>query len=107
MLGEVILHPLPKAGCGSGRDGDAALLLLLHVIHDRSAIVHLANFVRDACVEQDALSRRRLPGIDVRRDSDVAIALDGRRASQCGLLRLLYVPRVLGGVPAKSLHRSI
>src|SRR5256885_7355777 len=33
--------PLPEAGGGSRGDGDAALLLLLHPVHRRGAVVHL------------------------------------------------------------------
>ena len=78
MLGEVVLHPLPEAGGRRGGDRDAALLLLLHVVHDRSAVVHLADLVRDAGVEKDALGRGRLPRVDVRGDADVPVSLDGR-----------------------------
>ena len=80
VLGEAVLHSLPEAGRGRGGDGDAALLLLLHVVHDGRAVVHLADLVRHARVEEDALGRRRLPGVDVRRDADVPITLNGRRA---------------------------
>ena len=78
VLGEVVLHPLPEAGGRRGGDRDAALLLLLHVVHDGRAVVHFADLVRYARVEKDALGRRRLPRVDVRRDADVPIALDGR-----------------------------
>ena len=80
MLGEGLVHPLPETGRGRGGDGDAALLLLLHVIHHGGAVVHLADLVRYARVEKDALGRSRLPGVDVRRDADVPITLDGRSA---------------------------
>ena len=63
---------VPEAGRRGGRDRDAALLLLLHPVHRRGAVVHLADLVVDARVEQDALGRRRLAGIDVRHDADVA-----------------------------------
>jgi hypothetical protein len=33
--------------------------------------VHFPNPVRDARIEKDALGRSRLPGVDVRHDSDV------------------------------------
>jgi hypothetical protein len=39
--------------------------------------VHFTDLVVDAGVEQDALGRRGLAGVDVRRDTDVAVALDG------------------------------
>ena len=79
MLGEALVHPLPEAGGRRGGDGDAALLLLLHVIHHGRAVVHLADLVRDAGVEKNALGRGGLARIDMRRDTDVAISLDGRR----------------------------
>ena len=63
---------LPEAGRGRGGDGDPALLLLLHPVHGGGAFVHLADLVVDAGVEKDALGSRRLTGVDVRRDADVA-----------------------------------
>jgi hypothetical protein len=35
------------------------------------SLVHLSDTVRDARIEQDALGRRRLPGVDVSHDADV------------------------------------
>src|SRR5207237_4878438 len=46
---------LPEAGGGGAGDCDAALLLLLHPVHRGSPLVHLADLVRDARVEQHAL----------------------------------------------------
>ena len=43
----------------------------------RGAVVHFADLVVDAGVEQDALGGRGLAGVDVRRDTDVPVALDG------------------------------
>ena len=74
--GSCWLHPLPEAGRRGGGDRDAALLLLLHPVHDGGAVVDLADLVRDARVEQDALGRRRLAGIDVRHDADIPIPLE-------------------------------
>jgi hypothetical protein len=54
-----------------GRDGDAALLLLLHPVHHGGAFVHLADLVGDARIEQDAFGGRGLTGIDVSHDADV------------------------------------
>ena len=63
---------LPLAG-GRGRgDRDAALLLLLHPVHDGSALVDLAHLVGATGVVEDALGRGGLPGIDVGHDADVA-----------------------------------
>jgi hypothetical protein len=66
VLGEVQVHALPEAGGGSRRDGDAALLLLLHPVHGGGAVVHLTDLVVHAGVEQDALGRGGLAGVDVR-----------------------------------------
>ena len=63
---------LPLAG-GRGRgDRDASLLLLLHPVHDRRALVDLADLVGAPRVVEDALGSRRLTGVDVRHDPDVA-----------------------------------
>ena len=53
-------------------DRDAALLLLRHPIHRGGAIVHLTDFVVDPGVKQDPLGARRLTGIDVSHDADIA-----------------------------------
>src|SRR5690606_9491210 len=67
----------PEAvGRGAG-DGDAALLLLLHPVHGGSAVVHLADLVADARVEQDALGEGRLPRVNMGHDADIARALEG------------------------------
>jgi len=69
-------HAGPEAGGGGGGDGDAALLFLLHPVHDRVAVVHFAHLVRQAGVEEDALGGRGLAGVDVRHDADVAVAFE-------------------------------
>ena len=69
---DVDLVVLPEAGGGRGGDGDTALLLLLHPVHGRGAVVRLADLVVDARVEQDALCHGGLTGIDVGHDADVA-----------------------------------
>src|SRR5690606_12643518 len=45
VLGIGQVHSLPEAGRGSGRDRDAALLLLLHPVHRGGAVVHLTDLV--------------------------------------------------------------
>ena len=67
---------LPEGGGGGGGDRDAALLLLLHPVHHGGALVDLAHLVGSAGVEEDALGRRRLAGVDVRHDPDVARLLE-------------------------------
>ena len=69
---DVDLVVLPPAGRRGGRDRDAALLLLLHPVHDGGALVDLADLVGDAGVEEDPLGRGGLAGVDVRHDADVA-----------------------------------
>jgi len=68
---------VPDARGGGGGDGDSALLLLGHVVHGRGAVVHFTDLVALAGVVEDALGRRRLAGIDVGHDADVAGALQG------------------------------
>jgi hypothetical protein len=61
----------PLAGRGGRGDRDAALLLLLHPVHRRGALVDLADLVGPPRVIEDALGRRRLARIDVGHDPDV------------------------------------
>ena len=63
---------VPLTGGRGGGDRDPALLLLLHPVHHRGALVDLTDFVGAARVVEDALGRRRLAGVDVRHDPDVA-----------------------------------
>ena len=69
---DVDLVAVPEARGGSGGDGDPPLLLLLHPVHGGGAVVHLTDLVADAGVVENALGRRRLAGVDVRHDADVA-----------------------------------
>ena len=62
----------PETGGRRRRDRNPALLLLFHPVHDGGAFVHFTDLVGDAGVEQDPFRRRRLPGIDVGHDADVA-----------------------------------
>ena len=55
---------VPERGGRGRRNGDAALLLLLHPIHRRGAFVHLADLVALAGVIEDPLGRRRFPGVE-------------------------------------------
>src|SRR4029077_20191099 len=59
-----------------GRDRDAALLLLRHPVHRGRALVDLTDLVGLAGVEEDALGRRRLAGVDVGHDPDVPDQLE-------------------------------
>src|SRR4051794_14099368 len=70
----------PLTGRRGGGDGDPALLLLLHPVHRRGALVDLTDLVRTTRVVEDALRRRRLAGVDVRHDPDVAGLLEAELA---------------------------
>src|SRR5688572_7150384 len=63
--------PFPETSRRSRGDGDAALLLLLHPVHGRRALVHLADLVRDARVIKDTFRGGGLTGIDVGHDADI------------------------------------
>ncbi|EYR64418.1 hypothetical protein N866_11445 [Actinotalea ferrariae CF5-4] len=73
----------PVAGRRGRRDRDAALLLLLHPVHRRGTVVRLTDLVVDPGVEQDPLGGRRLAGIDVRHDADVADLLEVGQHVKC------------------------
>jgi len=90
------VHALPEAGDGGGRDRDAALLLLLHPVGGGGAVVHFAELVVHTGVEQDALGGRRLAGVDVSGDADVAIPLDWRFSGHDALSLMGTGPLVTG-----------
>src|ERR1700730_8028602 len=71
---EAMLAP-ERRGRGRG-DGDAALLLLLHPVHGGGALMDLAHLVALAGVIENPLGRRRLPGIDVGHDAEIAVVFD-------------------------------
>src|ERR1017187_5349878 len=74
-IDNVDANVVPGTGRRGGGNRDAALLLLLHPVHDGRAFMHLADAVRLSCIKQDALRRRGLPGIDVGHDADVPATL--------------------------------
>src|SRR5262249_17345805 len=75
---QVQLEVAPWDGRRGRRDGDAALALLRHPVHLRLAVVHLADLVDASRMKPEALADRRLAGVDVRDDADVARARDLR-----------------------------
>ena len=62
----------PVTGSRSRSDRDASLLLLLHVVHGRSAFMRLAELIIDARIEQDPFGRGGLTGIDMRHYADIS-----------------------------------
>ena len=81
----------PLAGGRGRRDRDAALLLLLHPVHGRGALVDLAHLVGLAGVVEDALGRRRLARIDVGHDPDVSGLFERELARHGGISSLSAV----------------
>ena len=94
---DVDLVALPEGGHGGRRDRDAALLLLLHPVGRRRTVVGLTDLVVDTGVEEDALRRRRLAGVDVRHDADVADLVEVRQDVECHV-RLSHLVSCWGAV---------
>ena len=63
---------VPERSGSGGSDGDTALLFLDHPVHGCGTLVHFTDLVRLAGVEKNPFGSRRLAGIDVRHDADVA-----------------------------------
>jgi hypothetical protein len=75
---ELLLRSIPHAVGRGGLDRDALLALQIHRVHlgaDAVFAAHLVNLVNATRVEQDPLGERRLAGVDVCRDADVANAI--------------------------------
>ena len=103
---DVDVVAVPGALRRGGRDGDAALLLLLHPVHRGATLVDLTDLVGDAGVEEDALGGGGLAGVDVRHDADVAdlVEVGGDVDSHC----CVSVPRSSGvvGVGGRGPRRA-
>ena len=88
-IDDVDANVAPERRRGSGRDRDAALLLLHHPVHDGGALVDLAHLVGAAGVVEDPLGRRGLARVDVGHDPDVPDAIE-RDFGPCRLRRHCY-----------------
>src|ERR1019366_1157604 len=88
--------PVPVTGGGGRGDGDAALLFLDHPVHGGGTLVHLADLVVLARVEQDPLGGRGLARVDVGHDANVANSVQGVFACGHFLTDSLYLPAVVG-----------
>src|SRR5690606_5251713 len=77
MLGAITRHTAPEGCRGSRSDGNATLLFLLHPVHRSRTLVGFADFMVYTGVEQNALGGCGLACVNVGRDTDVAVALDG------------------------------
>ena len=82
------VHAFPEAGHGRGRNGDTALLLMLHPVGGGSAVVHFAQLVGHAGVKQDAFRRGGFTCVNVGRDTDIAVAANRCFASHDGSLMI-------------------
>ena len=70
FVGLIIKVPENRC-CGRG-DGDATFLLLNHPVHGGGAVVNLTYLMAASGVIQNTLRRRRLTGVDVCHDANVA-----------------------------------
>ncbi len=85
-------HALPEGGGGSGGDRDATLLFLLHPVHRGGAIMHFTDLVVHTGVEQDTLGRGGFTRVNVSRDTDIAVALNGSLTSHFNPLFVRETP---------------
>ncbi len=66
----------PETGRRSGRDRDAALLLLLHPVHGGIAIMHFADLMGPTGIVQDSFSCGRLTRINMGHNANIAVMVD-------------------------------
>ena len=78
---------VPERGRRGRRNRDAALLLLLHPVHGGGALMDFTDLVALAGVIENPLSRRRLPGINVGHDAEIAVVFDGVNAGHGVVLK--------------------
>src|SRR3546814_20282936 len=79
----VTRHAAPESRRCRRGNGDTTLLFLLHPVHGGGAVVDFADFMTDTGVEQDTFGRGGFPCIDLRGDSNIAIARsEDRRAGK-------------------------
>ena len=85
MFIELLRHAAPKAGRSSRSNRNAALLFLLHPIHNRGTVVHFTDLMGQAGIKKYTLSGRGLACIYMGDDAYIAVATDrrGTRHTQC------------------------
>jgi len=71
------VHTGPEAAYCRRGNGNSALLLLRHPVCRRCAIVNFTELMAHAGVKQDPFSGGGFAGINVGRNTNVAIALEG------------------------------
>ena len=65
--------PMARGGCRG--NGDTTLFFLDHPVHRSRTFMYLTHLAHTARVEQDALGRRSLAGVDVSHDAYVSCVL--------------------------------
>ena len=86
MLFKLAGHAFPESGNGSRSNGDAALLLLFHPVGGGCAVMHFAQLVGHAGVEQNAFGGSGFTCINMGRNTDIAIPVNGGFTSHFGRL---------------------
>ncbi len=67
---------LPERGRCSRGNRDTTFLLLLHPVHGGSTVMGFTNLVVLTGIEQDTLGHRRLTGVDVSHNTEIAVVFD-------------------------------
>jgi len=111
---DINLSVFPEA-CGyCRRDGDAALALLFHPVHERVAVMHLAHLMQVTRVVQNTFRSGRFTCIDVSHDPDITDSgqgglrhhrLDSSRVTSAGGRRPCWPPPSCGYPRASSRWR--
>ena len=68
----LFLGAFPHAGGGSRGNGDTTFLFLYHPVHRSGAVMHFADLMGLAGVEQNTFGRRSFAGINVCHDADIS-----------------------------------
>ena len=92
-------HAAPEAGRSSGGNRDAAFLFLFHPVHRRSAIMHFAELVAHARVEQNAF------GSAITRDRSLTSHLRFLSICCCTLLGFQSFVQPICGVRSGNARR--
>ena len=70
-INDIDAMALPERGSCSRGDGDAPLLLLLHPVHCRRAIMSLTYLMRFTCVKQNTFGGGGFSGVNVGHNADI------------------------------------
>src|SRR6266403_1960237 len=104
MFREALVHSLPETSGRRGGNGDAALLLLLHVVHDGGSVMHLADLVRHARVKQNTLRRGGFTRVDMSGNTDIPVSLYRRTSCHISYMSFADIPRRFAHIPRRFAH---